>query len=961
MEIPEIKTRLVLSQVLDHYGLKPDKHLRLNCPFHPDKTPSLQVYYKTQTCYCFSSNCPTHGKSMDVIDFIMYKESCGKAEAIKKAIELSAGESNPSNNPSKTVSPAVKPTVRREQILTKMFAYFRNAVPNSPPAREYLESRSLDPTLLEIGYNSGQFHHAGRFRKAGSPDSGSVSGAKQEDALIEACVKVGLLSPSGSNTRSGGQGYKPFAKGCICFPLRDRSGQVGGLYFRSTTDNKDQRHFYLKDRSGLYPEYPGPETQKLILTESIIDAASLLQQETIAKQYGILALYGTNGLTEEHTEAIKSLESLDEVIFFLNGDDPGRKAVSRHAETLRSLNSGLALSSVDVPENEDVNSLLQAHEPGVLAHLLEARLPWGNAGTFLSCLPADKFSIENAPDEKERSPAEGRDTKEPEAPKTGKIAAGSGARLDTRNPYKLSYVGKASHYAILGGISRTPDSMKVTLQVEHPETKRKSRNKVDLYEDKQVERLCKEVSERLNLRKDLLEEDIYRLTDVLDAYRETLVNAATEKRESPQLTPLTAKERQELEAFAKQPGLIQRLGGLLGKTGIVGEDHNRIFLFLVAFSHKLPEPLHALIQGSSGSGKTRLMRQVSDCMPEENVDRFTRISDKALYNFPETYFVNHLLCLEDMDGLSEEAEYSARELISGGELRSAVSVKNESGQISEGQRIVRGPVASLCCTTKGEVYEDNMSRVFLIAVDESSGQTERIIRYQDRKAAGIIDGREEQKTKRFLQQLMRMLKPHEVVNPFAGKVSLPKEAHKIRRLNELFQGFIKIITVVNQYQRKKDGQGRLTATTEDLATAIGIMFESIVLKVDELDGPLRQFYESLKTFIEKKGKDYEFNRFDAMQASGLKKSQLQVYLNRLIALEYVRQYGFANRGFTYRISHWDDYTALRARIKSHLTEQLVTVKNKENGLASGMDRKPDRKPEVPVASRENTENRQGSK
>ena len=75
--------------------------------------------------------------------------------------------------------------------------------------------------------------------------------------------------------------------------------------------------------------------------------------------------------------------------------------------------------------------------------------------------------------------------------------------------------------------------MKVTLQVEHPETKRKSRNKVDLYEDKQVERLCKEVSERLNLRKDLLEEDIYRLTDVLDAYRETLVNAATEKREKP--------------------------------------------------------------------------------------------------------------------------------------------------------------------------------------------------------------------------------------------------------------------------------------------------------------------------------------------------------------------------------------------------------------------------------------------
>jgi len=31
-----------------------------------------------------------------------------------------------------------------------------------------------------------------------------------------------------------------------------------------------------------------------------------------------------------------------------------------------------------------------------------------------------------------------------------------------------------------------------------------------------VERLCKEVAEKLALRKDLLEADIYRLTDLLD-------------------------------------------------------------------------------------------------------------------------------------------------------------------------------------------------------------------------------------------------------------------------------------------------------------------------------------------------------------------------------------------------------------------------------------------------------------
>ena len=43
MEIPEIKAQLSIGTVLAHYGLKPDKHDRLHCPFHPDKTPSLQI------------------------------------------------------------------------------------------------------------------------------------------------------------------------------------------------------------------------------------------------------------------------------------------------------------------------------------------------------------------------------------------------------------------------------------------------------------------------------------------------------------------------------------------------------------------------------------------------------------------------------------------------------------------------------------------------------------------------------------------------------------------------------------------------------------------------------------------------------------------------------------------------------------------------------------------------------
>jgi hypothetical protein len=69
MEIQEIKKSLSMLKVLAHYNLVPDRNNRLKCPFHDDTTPSFQVYPKTNTWHCFSSNC--QAGSGDQIDFIM--------------------------------------------------------------------------------------------------------------------------------------------------------------------------------------------------------------------------------------------------------------------------------------------------------------------------------------------------------------------------------------------------------------------------------------------------------------------------------------------------------------------------------------------------------------------------------------------------------------------------------------------------------------------------------------------------------------------------------------------------------------------------------------------------------------------------------------------------------------------------------------------------------------------------
>ena len=418
MTIVEIKQQLTLAQVLHYYHLKPDKNMRLCCPFHEDKTPSLQVYYKTHTAYCFSSNCKTHGKSLDVIDFIMHKENATKHEAILKAKTMISGTTT-ANEPS------------RIEVLTNMFTYFKNGVSSSKQAKEYIESRCLDYSNTEIGYNSGQFHH----------------GKRKDESLIKSCIKYGILLDLGKRGRTGNVSYKSFGKWCIVFPLKNERNQIVSLYFRSTLADKKQRHFYLRDRQGLYPSYPSKKAKRLILTESIIDAASMKAHGGIKSDTVVLALYGTNGLTEEHLQAIQSIGDLEEIIFFLNGDTPGIKAVEKYAPMLRNSNRKVKIARVEVPDNEDVNSLLQSHSPEILTHLIESRKEY----TFL-------FSSEK---EAARNEAIEIPQNEEEKPKEKSITKG----LDTSNSYNLKYKSNTANYQIKGFRISQPDSLKITLQI----------------------------------------------------------------------------------------------------------------------------------------------------------------------------------------------------------------------------------------------------------------------------------------------------------------------------------------------------------------------------------------------------------------------------------------------------------------------------------------------------------------
>ena len=625
-----------------------------------------------------------------------------------------------------------------------MFKSFRKGLLNSQPAKEYCKKRNLDHTKLNIGFNSGQFHH----------------GERKSEELINNCLAVGLLLDNGLKANNGETAYSIFGKYSLVFALKNKENESVSFYFRSVLDEPKAKHFYLKNRSGLYPNYPNPKTKKLILTESIIDCSSLLQIDEVIKNHSVLACYGTNGLNEEIQKAILELAELEEIIFAFDNDDAGKEAVKKYSEQFKKYK----ISTIELP-NKDINETLQLHEPEIFIELLEQRT-------------ALNFLFSNDPSDSEQA--------------------------------------------------------------------------------KQIEPVNFSIEDK------------------------------SEPKQNKSVKSLQSVADNKPIEFLKAKELLKRLNVQIGKSGIVGEENSRLLLFLIIISYMNKSPIHAIVQGSSGSGKTHIISRIADLMPGEDVLRFTRITESSLYNWGEFDLFRKIIIIEDLDGLKEDALYALREFISNQFLSSSVSMKDKKGNNKSTRKEVKGQFSSLSATTKGETYEDNMSRSFLIAVDESKEQTTNI-ENQNKRNAGEIDPKESQKAVAFIQAMVRNLKHYEVINPYATKLQLPEKVHKIRRLNEMYQAVIKQVTFLNQYQRQLTKDNQLITEIEDIEQATEILFESIILKVDELDGSLRQFFERLKKYV--KNDNEEFILRDIRQDLSISKTQIFRYIQTLLELEYIKQIG----------------------------------------------------------------------
>jgi hypothetical protein len=808
---------------------------------------------------------------------------------------------------------------------TDIFAEVYKSVLKSLKARHkdiplnWLKERGLSAEKTGAGFHGGQMHY-GRSKEF------------KEDLKSIGFIRFLKM------TSLGHEGHWTFGLYGMIFPLKNFKGQVVNFYaIRLKTQPEEHS---LLNEEGIYPAYPHEMTTRLFIITQLMDAATLIESGALQNRDSLMLIPGGK-ILKQHEEAIRRLSALQTTIW-IDVKNENQEAMNNSIKELKQMISNIPIKKVLLPETGNLNHVYLREGTEGVRKLIEDGLLIEELteveGVSLEGFRADNYMPEeevvvfSEPKEAVKELTNEEEGLNRFLKRKEPIEDFDSPKLEIIHEHKLLMRRPLNNYYVLGSLVQDIGSMRITIMIEEQATGRKERTKIDLYERDQVGLYVQQISELYNQPSEELESDFITLTDLLEKFRETQIEKTKTQYQSERKTHALSPEKQTAcIQFLKGKNFMKGIDELIEQAGVVGEESTRRLLFVIASTYKISTPLHALVQGTSGSGKSHLINTIGDCFPPEDVISMTRVTSKSFYHYTRDELVDKLILIQDYDGLDEEAQFAFRELQSAGNISSSTTYKDRYGNLMSAVKKVKSHFASLLATTKAEVYYDNMSRSMITGVDESDDQTRRIITHQNRKLAGIIDSREERKAKEFLQNCMRCLLPLDVVNPFADKIYLPFEAKMMRRLNSHYQAFVKQITILHQYQRKKDDRGRLIAEPEDLMIACDILFDAIMLKVDDLDSSLRQFFDRVKGYIKKqasgvKEREFQFTQRDVRLALSISKTQCFRYFEELELLEYIqRTGGYANRGFKYRIVFWDDMEKIRDRVKDDLKKQLALV------------------------------------
>ncbi|MFI0645734.1 DNA primase, partial [Escherichia coli] len=328
---------------------------------------------------------------------------------------------------------------------------------------------------------------------------------------------------------------------------------------------------------------------------------------------------------------------------------------------------------------------------------------------------------------------------------------------------------------------------------------------------------------------------------------------------------------------------------------------------LAAVSRKLDRPLAVLIQSSSAAGKSSLMDAVLNLIPPEERLQYSAMTGQSLFYLGETNLQHKILAIAEEEGV-RQAAYALKLLQSDGELTIASTGKDDaSGNLVTKQYTVKGPVMLMLTTTAIDVDEELLNRCLVLTVNESREQTEAIHAAQRyaQTLEGLLASNEKSYITALHQNAQRLLRPLNVVNPFASQLTFMSDKTRPRRDHMKYLTLIQSITLLHQYQReikRVEHRGQVVeyieVTREDIALANRLAHEILGRTLDEMPPQTRKLLLLIQTMVSERAAaqyckpgEVRFTRREIRDFTQWSDNQLKVHCMRLAEMEYLLIHG----------------------------------------------------------------------
>ena len=881
-DIKRVKRDTDLLALVRSRGIELRKHGSKDfvgrCPFHDDNDSPNFIVSPAKGLY----HCMACGAAGNPIQFVEKFDGVSFRHAFEL---LNGGKAAFENAPSKPVKTATVPKLPCPldldaddgTLLDQVSDYYHERLTQSKPALDYLASRGLDDEELVRRFRVG---FADRTLGLRLPEKNRKEGA----AIRERLQELGVFRKD--------SGHEHF-NGSVVFPIVNGTGHVREIYGRKITKGLRKgtpNHLYLP---GAHHGIFNPDALKhpeIILCESVIDALTFIRHG----MENATCIYGTQGFTCELFEAIKAA-NLDAVRLAYDADDSGEKAAARDAEKLKAI--GVAVHRIRLPMGEDVNSFALANGAEALKKAV-CSAEWLGAGSAPAPAAASSFLAAELAACRDASAAD-------EAPpvvaknESGEASKTANAELVAKGEHHELELGDRRYR--VGGLAKNIglDALKVTLRLWSGE--RFHVDQVDLCKDIDRRRFCERGAHECRLDAELIKRDLGKLLLACERAQDARLNAENDPAEAVAVA-IDPDARQEADELLRAPDLMKRLGAAFDEAGIVGEETNRLAAYLTATSRLLPKPLAVIIQSTSAAGKTTLMEAVLAFFPPEEQVKYSAMTGQSLYYLGEKNLKHKILAIVEEEG-AEKASYALKLLQSEGELTIASTGKDShTGRMKTEEYHVEGPVSIVLTTTSIDIDEELMNRCLILTVDESREQTERIhsLQRKARTLEGLRLKKKRQRVLTLLQNAQRLLRPVEVVNPFADELTFTADRTRTRRDHEKYLTLIEAVTLLHQHQRPLEDDpeagAHIKTTLEDIAVANKLAPEVLGRSLDELPPQTRRLLEDIKAMVrelcQKRKLDQDkarFTRRDVRERTRQSETQIRLHLQRLEDLEYIQR------------------------------------------------------------------------